>query len=456
MTPTRPPARDRPPPARAAVRRDGGRAGRLLPDAAAAGDRLLPRVAARPHANVRGVDRHRPADAVGVHPGVRHDAARDRPAVGPDRPPAGDPRRPGAVPAGERRLRAGAVDRAPDRGACVCRRSAAAPRSSWPGRSSPTSSTAPRREGDGAGVDAAGDRPACSARSSAAGSRSATAFARRSPSSRSSRRSCWSPPRAELTETQRRARPAGDAAALRCVRTYARVLRSRTSSPTAGRRRVLRRAVRVHLRLVVRADPRGRRRDRELRLLLLVRRARATSAARSPAAACSPRAAWSRTLKFSSAVSAAAGLAMAGLAAAGVVHWAAIVLPQFVYMFAHGMNLPCPPGRGGDGVPAAGRRRRPGPRLPDDGGGGGPSGWWIGASNDGTVIPLTFTIAAAALAGARRRPRARVARLPAASTPKLSGSAPWGQHIVLRPRRRHRSISRRRTLPDGRASGRVS
>jgi uncharacterized membrane protein len=24
-------------------------------------------------------------------------------------------------------------------------------------------------------------------------------------------------------------------------------------------------------------------------------------------------------------------------------------------------------------------------------------GWWIGASNDGTVIPLTFTIAAAAL-----------------------------------------------------------
>ena len=103
-----------------------------------------------------------------------------------------------------------------------------------------------------------------------------------------------------------------------------------------------------------------------------------------------------RTLKFSSAVSAAAGLAMAGLAAAGVVHWAAIVLPQFVYMFAHGMNFPCAQAGAVTAFP-----RQAGAAAGVLGfltmAAAATVGWWIGASNDGTVIPLTFTIAAAAL-----------------------------------------------------------
>ena len=48
-----------------------------------------------------------------------------------------------------------------------------------------------------------------------------------------------------------------------------------------------------------------------------------------------------RTLMISACVSAAGGLAMATLAVAGVAHWAAILLPQFVCMLAHGVNFPC-------------------------------------------------------------------------------------------------------------------
>jgi DHA1 family bicyclomycin/chloramphenicol resistance-like MFS transporter len=87
---------------------------------------------------------------------------------------------------------------------------------------------------------------------------------------------------------------------------------------------------------------------------------------------------------------------MAIFALFGVQHWATLLIPQFVYMMSHGINFPCAmsgcsapfPGHAGAAagmfgflttVVAAG------------------VGVWIGASHDGTLLPLTFTIAAAGL-----------------------------------------------------------
>jgi len=103
-----------------------------------------------------------------------------------------------------------------------------------------------------------------------------------------------------------------------------------------------------------------------------------------------------RTLRFSGAVSATGGGAMAALALAGVEHWAAILLPQFVFMFAHGMNFPC----------AQAGAVAPFPRQAGAAAGvlgfltmvvAALVGWWIGASNNGTTYPLALTIAAAGL-----------------------------------------------------------
>ncbi len=46
------------------------------------------------------------------------------------------------------------------------------------------------------------------------------------------------------------------------------------------------------------------------------------------------------TLRIGGLVALAAGAALAGLALAGVHHWAALVGPGFVYFFAHGINFP--------------------------------------------------------------------------------------------------------------------
>ncbi|MCP6726143.1 hypothetical protein NL526_29215, partial [Klebsiella pneumoniae] len=48
-----------------------------------------------------------------------------------------------------------------------------------------------------------------------------------------------------------------------------------------------------------------------------------------------------RTLRAGASLALAAGLSMAGLAVAGVHHWAAVAGPAFVYFLAHGINFPC-------------------------------------------------------------------------------------------------------------------
>jgi DHA1 family bicyclomycin/chloramphenicol resistance-like MFS transporter len=104
-----------------------------------------------------------------------------------------------------------------------------------------------------------------------------------------------------------------------------------------------------------------------------------------------------RTLKLGAGVSAAGGAAMALLAAAGLRHWAAILLPQFAFMFAHGIVFPC--------VQAG--AVAPFPRQAGAAAGvlgfltmalAGLVGWWMGTSSNGTTLPLAFTIAAAGLA----------------------------------------------------------
>jgi DHA1 family bicyclomycin/chloramphenicol resistance-like MFS transporter len=104
-----------------------------------------------------------------------------------------------------------------------------------------------------------------------------------------------------------------------------------------------------------------------------------------------------RTLKVSACISAGGGLTMALLAVVGLKHWAAILIPQFVCMLAHGINFPC----------AQAGAVAPFPRQAGAAAGvlgfltmalAALVGWWIGASNNGTVYPLAFTIAAAGLA----------------------------------------------------------
>ena len=101
-----------------------------------------------------------------------------------------------------------------------------------------------------------------------------------------------------------------------------------------------------------------------------------------------------RTLEVGGAISAIGGIAMALLAVAGLKHWAAILVPQFVFMFAHGINFPC----------AQAGAVAPFPRQAGAAAGvlgfltmtlAALVGWWIGASNNGTVFPLVLTVAAA-------------------------------------------------------------
>jgi DHA1 family bicyclomycin/chloramphenicol resistance-like MFS transporter len=103
-----------------------------------------------------------------------------------------------------------------------------------------------------------------------------------------------------------------------------------------------------------------------------------------------------RTLKVSACLSAAGGMAMALLAVAGVQHWAAVLLPQFVYMLAHGVNFPC----------AQAGAVAPFPRQAGAAAGllgfltmalAALVGGWIGASYNGTVFPLASTIAVSGL-----------------------------------------------------------
>ncbi len=100
-----------------------------------------------------------------------------------------------------------------------------------------------------------------------------------------------------------------------------------------------------------------------------------------------------RALRVGATFALASGLAMAGLAAAGVHHWAALLLPGIGYFLAHGINFPC-----GQVSSVA-----PFPRHAGAAAGlfgfsvmavAALTGVWIGASYDGTVYPLTLTMAA--------------------------------------------------------------
>ncbi len=103
-----------------------------------------------------------------------------------------------------------------------------------------------------------------------------------------------------------------------------------------------------------------------------------------------------RTMQLGAGLALCAGLAMTALAAAGVQHWAALLVPQFAYFAAHGINFPC--AQVGSVAPFA---RRAGAAA-------GLFGFllmvvaaliglWIGVSWNGTIYPLVLTVAAAAL-----------------------------------------------------------
>ncbi len=112
-----------------------------------------------------------------------------------------------------------------------------------------------------------------------------------------------------------------------------------------------------------------------------------------------PRRGIQRSVLAGALLQAVAGLAMAALAVAGVHHAAAIIAPGFLYGMSHGLIQP--PAQAGALAP-----------LPHAAGAANAAmgvlmmgvatgiGVWIGASFDGTVIPLALTIGAAALLSA--------------------------------------------------------
>ena len=106
-----------------------------------------------------------------------------------------------------------------------------------------------------------------------------------------------------------------------------------------------------------------------------------------------------QTVCAGAALQAVAGLAMAALAAAGVHVPASIVVPMFFYGIAHGMIQPTAqagamapfPHSAGAAAALMGFVMMVAAAL---------VGFWIGASYDGTMLPLSFTVCAASLASA--------------------------------------------------------
>jgi DHA1 family bicyclomycin/chloramphenicol resistance-like MFS transporter len=112
-----------------------------------------------------------------------------------------------------------------------------------------------------------------------------------------------------------------------------------------------------------------------------------------------PRRGMQRTIAFGAALQVCAGLAMAGLALGGVHVPVAISAPMFLYGLSHGIVQP--PSQAGAVAPFPGNAGAAAALL------GlvmmliaACVGAWIGASYDGTVYPLTLTIAACSLATA--------------------------------------------------------
>lgn len=104
-------------------------------------------------------------------------------------------------------------------------------------------------------------------------------------------------------------------------------------------------------------------------------------------------------LRFGARLAAAAGLAALALAAAGVAHWPALVLPQTLYLFAIGFIMPN----------ATAAALTPFPHIAGTAsslmgtlqfGGGALVGIGLGALYDGTALPLAAVLAGGGLAAA--------------------------------------------------------
>jgi DHA1 family bicyclomycin/chloramphenicol resistance-like MFS transporter len=103
-----------------------------------------------------------------------------------------------------------------------------------------------------------------------------------------------------------------------------------------------------------------------------------------------------RTLALGGAIAAASGVVGAALAIMGVRHVAAVLLPAFGCLFAHGFVMPCAqvgatssfPDRAGAASGLFGAIMMAAATA---------VGTWIGASHDGTPVPLMVTMATAAL-----------------------------------------------------------
>lgn len=104
----------------------------------------------------------------------------------------------------------------------------------------------------------------------------------------------------------------------------------------------------------------------------------------------------SRTLTVGTTLSLAGGLSFLGLVLSGVLHWAVVIGCMFLTMSAHGINNPCTQ----TGAVAPFRHQA--------GAAGGLMGFitmlaallagtWVGASFDGTLLPLAFTSAGVAI-----------------------------------------------------------
>jgi DHA1 family bicyclomycin/chloramphenicol resistance-like MFS transporter len=100
-----------------------------------------------------------------------------------------------------------------------------------------------------------------------------------------------------------------------------------------------------------------------------------------------------RTLRVGASLSLASGMALVASALIGPPHWLAILGPAFAFFFSHGINFPC--GQAGSVAPF--------PRHAGAASGlygflimvvATLTGVWIGATHDGTVRPLAFTMAA--------------------------------------------------------------
>jgi DHA1 family bicyclomycin/chloramphenicol resistance-like MFS transporter len=100
-------------------------------------------------------------------------------------------------------------------------------------------------------------------------------------------------------------------------------------------------------------------------------------------------------MKVGAGLALGAGVAMAAFALAGVHHWAVLILPQFLYLAGHGINLPCAmvgsiapfERRAGAAAGLFGFLQMIAAVL---------IGTWMGASGNGTVFPLVLTVAACA------------------------------------------------------------